>query len=105
MKNNNQNSIESSTKQLYSSVSEFCESEQKIQLRRKQVRIITSHLISKLEIAPCDTNLVLALCNRLRNNNFEALILWVDSRIELISIGEYEEWEVSLELYLNDFYQ
>ena len=105
MKNNNQNSIENSTNHLQSSVSEFCELEQKRQLRRQQVRIITSHLITKLKIAPCDTNLVLALCNRLRNNNFEALILWVDSRIELISIGEYEEWEVSLELYLNDFYQ
>jgi hypothetical protein len=105
MKNNNQNSIENSTNHLQSSVSEFCELEQKRQLRRQQVRIITSYLITKLKIAPCDTNLVLALCNRLRNNNFEALVLWVDNRFDLIGPGHPQEWELTLEMYLNDIYQ
>jgi hypothetical protein len=70
--------------------------------------LITSHLVNRFRIGACDTQLVLVLCNGLKDNNFEALISWVDCRIDIIDIidfGDYQEWESALEIFLSDIYQ
>jgi hypothetical protein len=67
--------------------------------------LITSHLVNRFRIGACDTQLVLVLCNGLKDNNFEALISWVDCRIDIIGFGDYQEWESALEIFLNDIYQ
>jgi hypothetical protein len=92
MKKNTSSSDERQTNNISSRITDFCSSEQEKQKRRKQVRLITSHL-------------VLVLCNGLKDNNFEALISWVDCRIDIIGFGDYQEWESALEIFLSDIYQ
>jgi ABC-type lipoprotein release transport system permease subunit len=105
MKKNTSSSDERQTNNISSRITDFCSSEQEKQKRRKQVLIITSHLASRFRINASDTQLVLVLCNGLKNNNFEALISWVDCRIDIIDFGDYQEWESALEIFLSDIYQ
>ncbi|MFT5294881.1 MAG: hypothetical protein ACI9VT_000901 [Psychroserpens sp.] len=105
MKNNTLSSGERPNNTINSSITDFCSSEQEIKERRKQVKLITSHLASRFRINASDTQLVLVLCNGLKNNNFEALISWVDCRIDIIEFGDYQEWESALEIFLSDIYQ
>jgi hypothetical protein len=105
MKNNKLNSGERPNNTINSRITGFCSSEQEKKQLRKQVRLITSHLASRFRINASDTQLVLVLCNGLKNNNFEALIGWVDCRIDIIDFGDYQEWESALEIFLSDIYQ
>lgn len=105
MKKNTSYSGEIPNNNINSRITDFCSSEQEKQKRRKQTRIIASHLVSRFRISASDIQLVLVLCNGSKDSNFEALISWVDSRIDIIGFEDYQEWESALEIFLSDIYQ
>lgn len=88
---------ENSTSDLNSSITDLIFLEQNKKLRRKQVSLITSHLIGRFSINPYDTQLALVLSYEVKNNNFDALFSWVDNRIEETGYDNYQTWDSSLE--------
>jgi hypothetical protein len=71
MKKKTLSSDERLNNNINSRITDFCSSEQEKQQRRKQVRLITSHLVSQFRIGARETHLVLVLCNGLKDNNFK----------------------------------
>lgn len=78
----------------------YCKHEQEKRIRLQKVKIITSHLLNIFQITSHNTGLVLILSNRITSNNAEALMIWIDERLDEIGIEDYQQWEITLEIFL-----
>ncbi|MBU2869743.1 hypothetical protein [Colwellia sp. E2M01] len=82
----------------------ICKEEQERVLKNKKINIITSYLLATFQISPNSDQLVLILAKDVKNNNREALSVWVSERLEKIDFEDHHEWSRALSLYLSDIF-
>ena len=104
MKDNIKIVAETLVKKTENPLMNICMIEQEKAHRRKKVNIITSYLLTALQISPSSNQLVLVLAQAVNNNNREAFALWVSERLETIDFEDHNEWKRALSLFLTDVY-